>query len=462
MTHKQLPFAEALFQPKVGNSIVELPQYLRGLQVDLSPLGYNLSIHLPSVRADAGWEKEMRDILALPNEDKMSFTGGQATAIIQSLTSSLSAIQGPPGMNYSSPPIMPFAISYYLFFRNREILYWISGRQAPLHSSPWTKWRSYHPGSHGVRSTYPLVTTIITKINYRTQTNHALDETLASYIKSGLKVARFGIARGREGPEPDHVAWQGYKLPQEEGHKVRRRIMEAKRSREDATQELTKLLEETSNGLLSWFRVAPYLKEHFPAFHTAISDTTTDGRSEAGGLYAFWAANKDASEATSLSSVLRDTIPEGFRRCSSSPQEAMPAEPTGSFGGDSGRSVEEMSMVDDPWALDSTERLRLIDSWRQELNKVLLSKVQSAQAALYASKLEFEEASREEVVAKILGFGLFSVPHNHRFKLRTNNILYRRRCDWLHNHASGPRLRTLQKARDRSPHSRRGRRSNRG
>lgn len=109
MTHEQLPFAEALFQPEVGSSIVELPLYLRGLQVDLSPLGYNLSVRLPSVRADAGWEKKMKDILASPNEDKMSFTGGQAMAIINSLTSSLSAIQGPPGTEPLLPLIMSLA-----------------------------------------------------------------------------------------------------------------------------------------------------------------------------------------------------------------------------------------------------------------------------------------------------------------------------------------------------------------
>lgn len=182
--------------------------------------------------------------------------------------------------------------------------------------------------------------------------------------------------------------------------------MEAKRSREDATQELTKLLEEFSNGLLSWFRVAPYLKEHLPAFHRAFSDTITDGRSEASGLYAFWAANKDASEATALSSVLRDTIPEGFRR-RISPSLEVAAETIESAGGDLGRSVEEMLIVDDPWALGGMERLRLVNSWRQELNKSLLSRVQSAQAALHVSKIEFEEASREEVVVKILGFGLF-------------------------------------------------------
>lgn len=112
MTHEQLPFAEALFQPEVGSSIAELPPYLRGLQVDLSPLGYNLSVRLPSVRADAGWEKAMKDILASPNEDKMFFTGGQAMAIIHSLTSSLSAIQGPPGMKHSSPLIISFVSRY--------------------------------------------------------------------------------------------------------------------------------------------------------------------------------------------------------------------------------------------------------------------------------------------------------------------------------------------------------------
>lgn len=106
MAHEQLPFAEALFRPEVGSSIVEVPQYLRDLQVDLSPLGYNLSVHLPSDRVNAEWEKTMRDILASPNEDKISLTGGQATAIIHSLTSSLSAIQGPPGINRSFLLIM--------------------------------------------------------------------------------------------------------------------------------------------------------------------------------------------------------------------------------------------------------------------------------------------------------------------------------------------------------------------
>lgn len=257
-------------------------------------------------------------------------------------------------------------------------------------------WRKFH--------LVPILD-ILADINCRAQTNHALDETLAGYIKCGLKVARFGIAQGKEKPEPDHVAWQGYQLPQEEGRKVRRRIMEAKRGRDDAAQELSKLLEEISNGLLSWFRVAPYLEEHCPAFHRAFSDAVTDGRSEAGGLYAFWAANKDASEATNLSSVLRDTIPEGFRRRSSPSREAAPAETSESAGGDSGLSVEEMSKGD-PWALGGAERLRLVNSWRQELNKSLISRVQVAQAALHAFKLEFEEASREEVVAKILGFGL--------------------------------------------------------
>lgn len=183
--------------------------------------------------------------------------------------------------------------------------------------------------------------------------------------------------------------------------------MEAKKGREDATQELTKLLEEFSNGLLSWFRVAPYLEEHFPAFHRAFSDTVTGGRSEASGLYAFWAANKDASEATTLSSVLQNTIPEGFRRRISPSLEIAPAETIKSTRGDLGRSVEEMLTVNDPWTLNGTERLRLINSWRQVLNKSLLSRVQSAQAVLHTSKIEFEEASREEVVAKILGFGLF-------------------------------------------------------
>lgn len=97
MTLEQLPFAEALFQPRVGEAIREVPQYLRGLDVDLSPLGYNVSVRLPAVRADEGWERKMRGILAVPNADRMSFTGGQATALINSLTSSLSAIQGPPG-----------------------------------------------------------------------------------------------------------------------------------------------------------------------------------------------------------------------------------------------------------------------------------------------------------------------------------------------------------------------------
>lgn len=215
------------------------------------------------------------------------------------------------------------------------------------------------------------------------------------------------------------MAWQGYRLPQEEGHKVRRRIIEAKRGREDATQELTKLLEEFSNGLLSWFRVAPYLEENLPAFHRAFSDTVTDGRSEASGLYAFWAANKDASEATALSSVLQNTIPEGFRRRISPSLKVAPAETIESTGGDSGRSVEEMLTVDDPWTLDGIERLRLVNSWRQELNKSLLSRVKSAQAVLHTSKMEFEEASREEVVAKILGFGLFPLLLSQRFSLLT-------------------------------------------
>lgn len=412
MTHEQLPFAEALFQPEVGSSIVELPLYLRGLEVDLSPLGYNLSVRLPSVRSDAGWEKTMRDILSSPNEDRMSFTGGQAVAIIHSLTSSLSAIQGPPGINYSIP-LTPYP-SVYTNLSSGTGKSFIGCRVAKLLCTA-------RRGRSGGRTipilmayvslpSYMFTPDIFPNINHRAQTNHALDETLAGYIKSGLKVARFGIAQGREKPEPDHVAWQAYILPQEEGRKVRRRIMEAKRGREDAAQELSKLLEEVSNGLLSWFRVAPYLKDHCPAFHRTFSDPITDGRSEAGGLYNFWAANKDASEAAVLSSALQNTIPEGFRRCGSLLREVVSAETSEPAGGDSGRSVEELLTEPDPWALGGAERLRLINSWRQELDKHLVSRVQSAQAALHSYKLEFEEASRAEVVAKILGFGLFIPP----------------------------------------------------
>lgn len=183
--------------------------------------------------------------------------------------------------------------------------------------------------------------------------------------------------------------------------------MEAKRGRDDAAQELMKLLDEASTGSLSWFRVAPYLKEHCPAFHRAFSDTVSDGRSEAGGLFDFWAANKDASEETVLSSTLRDTIPEGFRRCSSPCGDATLAETVGLSSGDSGLSVEELSKEEDPWRLGGPERLRLVNSWRQELDQFLFSRVQTAQAALHAFKLQYEEASRAEVVAKVIGFGTY-------------------------------------------------------
>lgn len=110
MSYEKLLFAEALFLPEVGNAIRELPLYLQDLEIDLSPLGYNTTVRLPAVRSNPRWERKMRKILASPNQDQMCFTGGQATAIINSLTSSLSAIQGPPGMRF--PSSLPFSLSY--------------------------------------------------------------------------------------------------------------------------------------------------------------------------------------------------------------------------------------------------------------------------------------------------------------------------------------------------------------
>lgn len=181
--------------------------------------------------------------------------------------------------------------------------------------------------------------------------------------------------------------------------------MEAKRGRDDAAQELIKLLEEASSGVLSWFRISPHLDEHCPHFHRAFNDTVSDGRSGADGLFNYWAANKDASEAMVLLSAIQDTIPEAFRRRASSEKDVGSTETTEPPVGDSGRSVEELLREEDPWQLSGAERLRLVNSWRQELNKSLFSRVQSAQAALHAFKLEFEEASQAETVAKIIGFG---------------------------------------------------------
>lgn len=99
MAHSQLPFAEGLFAHDLSESMSDVPQYLRNASIDLAPLGYT-GVHkqMPERRADRGFLRSIKAQLAKENDKGMAFVGGQADAIINCLSSSLSCIQGPPGM----------------------------------------------------------------------------------------------------------------------------------------------------------------------------------------------------------------------------------------------------------------------------------------------------------------------------------------------------------------------------
>lgn len=194
-------------------------------------------------------------------------------------------------------------------------------------------------------------------------------------------------------------------LPRHDAEIHRRAIGNALRHREEAAGVLDNLLGEKSKGSLSWFRVAPFLKQHHRGLFDLFNQTGGSGRPGSGFL--FWLNNEDHDEDKLLFEGLKRAIPEVFGGRREASEDGKSAANLSGASSKSGRSLEDLAGEADPWKLSAFERKRLADSWKAALDPLLDREVVAARGVLDGWKEKFEAAVVAETAAKMISFGKF-------------------------------------------------------
>lgn len=97
-SNKHSYFARNLFQKEIPEMMFHIPDYLQAREIDFSSLGYEYKTKFGSGRANLELLTALKTQLSQKNSSGIIFTMGQINALVNSFTSRLSFIQGPPGM----------------------------------------------------------------------------------------------------------------------------------------------------------------------------------------------------------------------------------------------------------------------------------------------------------------------------------------------------------------------------